>query len=394
LLRIYASKKLLNWAANFNTGQQMVDSLVGLDIARAYQQQKLDPDAEPIPAQLQTTLKQQESGLLRQVGNSIVKDILNSAEEKFGGLIILSGEPGCGKSTILQRVVRETERNSLLVSCPKEGIDGLLGEMARKLHIEAEQPSRRIIFQELRRKEIDLLLIDDVHRLVRPYVGGQVQLDQLSELIAENPDLLVVLSLNTSTWQFILCARDQRIFDRDALIIQPWSSDQIGSLVKESYTTAEIEPNFSRVIVPRQYDNSNFDDPQDRYFSAFVRMLHSASMGNPKVAMGLWINSLYLDKSGEIFVQLPEIPPSDELDQSSLNALLLLRVICQAETISFEDIVNSLQMPAAVTLAALRNAQHKDWVVAIEDDYYQLNWYWRRVITRVLARKNLMPRFQ
>jgi len=41
---------------------------------------------------------------------------------------------------------------------------------------------------------------------------------------------------------------------------------------------------------------------------------------------------------------------------------------------------------------ALRISINNEWVEVIDGGYYQITWYWRKVITRVLSRQNLMPR--
>lgn len=391
LLRLTISKRFYEWIADFSTGQQILDSILGIEMAKASLKQKGDEELTPITEDLEEKLLQRSENIIRQVGNATLKAILAGAEKETGGLLVLVSESGGGKSVILQRAAMETSIRSLLVTCPKEGFDALIKELARKLHIDSEEPKRRVVYEEIRQKEIKMLLIDDIHRVIKPYVGGQEAVDKIVEIYMQCPNLFLVVSLNNATWQFIQRARASKIFDQNVIFLQPWSSDQIGSLIKNSCEVAGIEPDFSKLYIPRQFDDNNFDNPKDRAFSGFIRILHGASGGNPRIALGLWTKSLYVNKRGKIIATLPQLPAVDELDSINLNVLLVLRIICQTEFVTKEDIINSLQITEAEVIGALRLCLFNNWIEQ-EDDYYQLNWYWRKVITRVLVRKNLMPR--
>lgn len=392
LLKINASKLLIDWIANFNTGQQMLESLLGMEMARAYQKQKIDPDAQPLPADIESKLLDCGNMIMELQASSVLKSILSRAENGPGGAVVVVGETGVGKTTLLQRATKAIEKKSIMVSCPKEGFDALIQELARKLHVDSQEPTRRIVYEELRLKGIEVLVIDNLHWLIRPYVGSQNNLDKLTELFTHAPNLLCVMSLNSSTWQYILRARADRIFDKTMLKVPLWTSDQIATLIKNSCQAADIKPDFSKIVIPRQYDDNNFENPKERAFSGFIRILHGAATGNPQVALGLWVKSLYLDKNGHVIARLPRLPTSDVLDNASLTLLLVLRVICQSEIITLDDIVKSLQIHKQEVAGAIQLSIYNRWIEVVDDDYYQLSWYWRKVIMKVLARQNLMPR--
>lgn len=392
LLRVYISKKFIGLITDPSTGQQVLDSLMDMEIAKAYENLTDDPDAKPIPPELEEKIMSHRDTNIEDVGEDVLRKILKRIEKGPAGLIVLSGEIGSGKTVLLQRVARESEKQSVLVSCPKEGFEGLIKELARKLHLDTKEPKHRVVFEELRRKNIEVLLIDNIHRLIRPYVGGQIQVNKLAELFEHVNEILCVVSCNFVSWQYIIRAREKRIVDKNALALPPWTTDHIAALVRNCCEATNIDPDFSKVVIPRQFDFSNSNDPDTKAFSGYIRMLHVAAMGNPKVALALWAKSLHINKNGNVAVNLPRLPTSDELNNASLSVLLVLRVIYQSEIITREDIVKSLQTSDAEVVSALRTAIYNEWVEVIDEEYFQINWYWRKVITRVLTRQNLMPR--
>ena len=86
---------------------------------------------------------------------------------------------------------------------------------------------------------------------------------------------------------------------------------------------------------------------------------------------------------------LPGNPDAQVVEESSIHVLLVLRVIAQLELIRFEDIVANLRLEPAHVKAVLHFAQTRNWVEKI-DDRYRISWPWFRIITRILARKNLL----
>jgi len=393
LLQLHFKKVFIDWLANFHTGQQILDSLLGHEMAKAYLQENDDADLEPISVEIQAKFVACGNVIINQMGGALLRKILVKIDKNSGGTMIVVSESGGGKSTLLRRIAKDSEKKTIMVSCPKEGLDALIEELARKIHLNTDTQTGRIVFEELRKRQIEVLIIDDVQRLIRPYVGGQADLDKLTSFLVGVPDLQIVLSTNSATWQYIIRARAHRIFDRNIFRLPSWTPDHIGTLIENSCKAMDVHPDFSKVVIPRQYDDSNYDDPKDRVFSGFIRILHTAAGGNPRVALGLWSKSLFVNNNDQYLVRLPRLPSSSELDNATLTVLLVLRVICQSEIISIEDIVKSLQLAEAEVFGALRLIVLNEWVDCSDDKYYAINWYWRKEIIRVLARQNLMPRY-
>jgi len=107
----------------------------------------------------------------------------------------------------------------------------------------------------------------------------------------------------------------------------------------------------------------------------------------------LWAKSLFITTKDQYVVRLPRLASSSELENATLTVLLVLRVICQSEIICNEDIVKSLQMTDVEVFGALKLIVLNEWVDCTDEHYYSINWYWRKEIIRVLARKNLMARY-
>jgi hypothetical protein len=146
-----------------------------------------------------------------------------------------------------------------------------------------------------------------------------------------------MLSCNFVSWQYILRAREKRIIEQNTLALQPWTTDQIAALVRNCCEAMDTDPDFSKVVIPRQFDFSNSNGPYEKTFSGFIRLLHVAAMGNPKVALALWAKSLYINKYDKVAVRLPNLPyfscPIWEILQSSMKNKKL--PLCSEKILSF-----------------------------------------------------------
>ena len=72
-----------------------------------------------------------------------------------------------------------------------------------------------------------------------------------------------------------------------------------------------------------------------------------------------------------------------------LNVLLALRFLIQTERASIEEIAVGLRVTFPQATNALMYCVRQEWVEEF-DGNFEVNQQWYRIITRVLARKNLM----
>src|SRR5690606_25962957 len=131
---------------------------------------------------------------------------------------------------------------------------GLPRNAAREQLVEALSHQTPLVF-----------LIDDAHRLVRPAIGGLAGLDQFADFAREvGRDASWITSLGASGWQYVSRARGDRVFFDQVLKLPAWNEQQIGALIRDRCAAAGLSPNFSDIVIPRQFDVSTVAEGEER----------------------------------------------------------------------------------------------------------------------------------
>ncbi|PRQ07268.1 hypothetical protein ENSA7_29760 [Enhygromyxa salina] len=392
---------------------------------------------------------------MAEIASDILDEITELVVAHRGTLSAVIGERGAGKSMFLRRLeaafVREAqdfsqapndmtggageagqpssvERHAEFgqltirrIQCPPGGFDELQRAVAVSIGLEPDTPAERVI-AALSEQTPLVFLIDDVHRLVRPAIGGLEGLDRFTDFAREvGGDASWVATIGAAAWQYVSRSRGDRVFFDQVLKLPRWNEQQIGELIRERSQSAAIDPSFDEIVIPRQYDvtttptrpgvgkpaeiedelaeSSEFSGrPTDRERAevGFYRILWDHAKGNPAVALHFWRESLCVvtspDGESVIKVRLFKEPPAAALDEVAATLHFVLRGVVQLGVASPEDLVACTQLPPADVSDALRFAVARGWVDRFGErgDRFCVTWHWYRAITDMLRRQHLL----
>jgi hypothetical protein len=306
------------------------------------------------------------------------------------GIVAISGERGIGKSCFLERVRDSSNNKMILLDC----VSGEFAEVEQNLGqaLGIKRVDAKHVTNKLTESGIQTIGIDNLHRLVRPVIGGQKELIKLTELIENvSADVLWVISVDRFAWQYLQRARADQAAVNEVLELPPWTEEQLADLFRQRNDEAGIEPNFSDVKIPHEYLETTLDTAQERNEAGLYRMIWALSGGNPSVALQIWADCLCPNEAGHLNVTIPTQPKTRELDNVSQNILLVLRAIAQSEVISQADIADNLRLATGAVSSAMHYCMSRGWIEETAGGY-RISWEWFRTITTVLARKNLLAR--
>lgn len=380
LLRIFSS---------FEVGRRLLAVAFRREVARQAESQRGVKRGEPLPAELGDRIL---SGgeLVRKVHRNHVRDLAELVEEGLGRTAIIVGERGAGKSTLLSRLQEKLGDKMLLLDCPVGGFEALKAVFQEEFRLDPDSVEAADVRQVIDRRGIELVALDNAHRLGTPTIGGLENLDRVAEMIGGlGPEISWIVTADIAATQYVARARGERgILDR-VIRLRSWTEEEIGELIATRTAAAEIEPDFEQLVLPRQLDEMVYEVEGDRKRAGFSRILWDSSDGNPAVALRLWCDSLAIDDRGRVVVQLFPQRDTLELEKLNLTARFVLRSIVQMEYAEPNVIVDALRLPAADIRAALRYALVRGYIEEYEGRFH-IAWPWYRSVTRMLARQNLL----
>ena len=223
-------------------------------------------------------------------------------------------------------------------------------------------------------------------------MGGLKVMDELSDLLLPaGDDILWLLAINRSAWPYITRARGDRALLQEVVELPPWSEGQLQDLFDARCRAADIEPDYRRLVFPRQFDDGERHTPEERNRAGFQRVLWDMSGGNPEVAMRLFVKALRVLPNQKYVMRMPQPAPAAEINDARLTTLLVLRVIAQCDLATIDDITASLRAARPTAMSSVRHALQQGWIEE-EAARYRISADWFRTVITVLVRRNLLPR--
>ena len=323
-----------------------------------------------------------------EVGVEEAEHLHELIHARSGALVAVVGERGLGKSTLLDRAARDSD--VVRVSCPVGGYGELLAALAEELGLPAGADEPTIV-QRLEQQNVQGVVIDDAHRLVRPLIGGLADIDRLLEF-AHDLEILTtwVISMDVPGWQYLRRARGDRAFF-DAIIRLPrWSAAEIRAWLEDKARAAEIELSFDDLVVPRAIEESRYGITLEDTARDYYRALTDYADGNPAIALHFFLESLG-ERDGTVYVRLFEAPSASALDVLPQSMLFVLRSVVQLGLAIELDVVRCTDLHPADVSDALRAARTRG-LIELDGQRYRVSQHWYRAVTAVLQRHHLLMR--
>jgi len=303
-------------------------------------------------------------------------------------LSVVVGPRGVGKSMVLGRLSERLPMKVVTVKLQRDG-EHLLVEQLRQALTEAKVDVETPAGQDLPVEARTVVLVDDVHLCMQPSVGGMKQLDEFVDFAREaSSSISWVFTTSAPSWQYISRARGDTMFLDQVIRLPPWSEDQIRELTMNRTRQAGVEPSFEDLVVPRQFDDRDYDEAE-RTQVGYFRILWDTSAGNPEVAMHFWLRSLHAADDGVPHVRLFVEPSTRDLERVSFNALFVLRAILQMEWAASEQLISCTRLGRADVLEALRYCRSRGYLEQ-RGPHYRITLHWHQPISRLLGRQHLL----
>jgi hypothetical protein len=390
LLMILLVQMFVRMLAVSEWGKSLQVHLYRRAVARAAGRIDDSTERRPLPSELRARMLSGSGGLLERVGRDVVRQISEAATGGNGGVVAVVADRGFGKSVLLRRVADSLEGSMLIIDCPPGGANSLMTAFAAALDLDPEHATSEAIAQRLEESSHDVVAVDNLHRLARPIMGGQAEMDQIAGITqGVTRRLLWVLSLNRASWRYIRAARGHRLAMDQVFELPAWTERGVGELIDLRCQEAGIELDYTRLVFPRRLDEGEHDTPAERNRAAFHRLIWDISGGGPVSALRLLCDSIVVEGKNKYSVRIPPMPESGDLERVSITFLLILRVIVQCELATTEEVVESLKFSGGEVRVGLRFMLLRNWVEVV-DGRYRISDTWYGTVIRVLNRRNLL----
>jgi hypothetical protein len=392
LLILKIQRQIISTVNELESGRRFLANFLYRETVRQYERTGHE-EGQPVSEQLRESLLEGTGATYDKYARQELKDLIQIMEQGAGGTIAIVGERGVGKSVFVRRAMEKSKHSFLLVECPVgEGFEGYRRVLIESLSLSESQASIEAINSKIGELGIKVIVIDNIHRLARPALGGQAEVSILSDFVLQlDSDLFHIALVDKFAWQYLSRVRAKRLILEQVVKLPPWTVEQLADLIQLRIQAAGIEPDYSRFNLPPLFDEAELTTMEERRRYGFSRILWSASDGNPEISLRLYVKSLAVHDDGGVFIRMPIPPNIEQLDVVGSEQLLVLRVIAQCGYATPEEVQECLALPLDSVQEIFRVMQWRGWIEAV-NGYFRIKWTWYRAITRKLIRQNLLER--
>lgn len=331
-----------------------------------------------------------DSGLYAQVRKSLDPWLDDRTQDNA---LLLTGPNGAGKSTIVPRLQKELAEQQpdiqvlrLVVEDKVTTAEALLALLGSALGIDLAAGPSTLVREDAARQPT-LVVIDDAQNLFLRQVGGLAGWEALLGLVnARVENLFWLVLIDNHAWAYLsnVYGRDYQF--RSIKVARRWSQNDIRSLVLSRNHLSGCRIRYDNILLAtRGPEAGSIRNAEQLYFS----LLWDACQGNPAIALRLWLRSIRME-GNTVVVGLP-----DEVVGSGLEALdrdlhFVYAAISIHENMSSDELVSATALPERVVRRALKTGQDMGFLERGENRRYRIVALWYPIVTRLLARKNLL----
>jgi hypothetical protein len=300
-------------------------------------------------------------------------------ERKRQGSITLVGEPGVGKTTMLERAATllaaaaEDETDLPVISAT---IDDKLVHQVDVLRFVCELfdlpegiETQAQLIAEVRQIPSRIVLLDDCHNAFTRQIEGFDSLETLLDIVNLcDGEHFFVLTFNKFTWNYVNRIDSREHYFGQVVRLTPFSEAELEELIESRNAFTAFAPSFAGLV----HDQINHED----YFfeivktaNGYFRYLHEFSGGNPRIAMLYWLRSLRRrrDDLKTLQVSLFERPSVGTFSSYTDDHWFILSALAQHGALSTAEIAEVVNLaPGFCNLAVDHFAE--EGVVELGDD--------------------------
>jgi len=376
--------------SGFEGGRKVVAMLLRREVERDGQRERVSE--QRISEELKLRLLTPDDTVIDGPFRDGLERIEALAKSGCGATVAVLAERGGGMSDFLRLMKDDLGDCMRIIDCPPGGFESFRDALAEEFGLNRTADLTVELRPRLDELGIRVIAIDNFQRVARPMMGGLTSLDETSKISeAAGDDITWVVAVTLAAWPYITRARGDGAILQDIVELPAWSASQLEQLFEVRCKAAEIEPDYRRLVFPRQFDDGERTTLEERNRFGFRRVLWELSDGNPEVAIRLFCDSLRELPGGKLIVRLPQTASASKVANANLTTLLALRGLVECELATVDDLTASIRVPRLTVANSIAYCLQQGWVEEVYD-HYQITWDWYRTIKRVLVRRNLLAR--
>jgi hypothetical protein len=383
-------QQLIRLASHFDAGRRLMATLLRREAERDAEKERTE--GKPISQELMLDLLTPDETVIDgpfKGGIERAKEIVSNGN---GAMIAVLADRGGGVSTYLDLLKEAIGESMRIVDCPPGGIERFEETLAAEFGLADTEELTTKLRPAMEEAGVRIVAVRNYHRIVRPQMGGLAGIERATEIAdGVGDDFFWIVALTRASWPYIARLLGDRAVVRDVIELPPWSEEQLGELFDARCRKAGIEPDYRRLVFPRQFDDGERETLEERNRFGLHRVIWEISDGNPEVAIRLFADCLRELPSGEIVVRSPQPASADQIAAANLSTLLILKVLLETELASTDDLVAATREPRETVAHSLAYCQQQGWVEEVYE-HYQVTWSAYRRVKRVLERRGLIPR--